>query len=184
MTTDSASSRRATNASACADAPSSHCASSITHNSGRSSAASDSRPSTARPTNNRSGRGALAQPERDFQRVALRSGKSLKAIAQRRAQLMQRRECQLHLRLHPRRTYDAHVRGRPDRIIEQRRLPDSCLTSYYEHTAAPSPCSLTQPIEDRAFSSPTAQGQLPGRWLTDRHKNAILKASFAPMCDS
>ncbi len=101
-------------------------------------------------------RGALAQPERDFQRAALRRRKSLTAIEQRRAQLMQRRECQLHLRLQPRRTYDEHVRGRSDRIVEQRRLPDSRLPPYYEHTAAPSPCSLTQPIEDRAFVSPTA----------------------------
>ena len=46
-------------------------------------------------------RRALAQPERGLQRVALRSGKALKAIEQRRAQLMQRRERQLHLRLHP-----------------------------------------------------------------------------------
>ena len=48
----SASRRRATNASARADARSSHCASSTTHSSGRSSAASDSRPRTASPTRN------------------------------------------------------------------------------------------------------------------------------------
>jgi len=54
-TTDTVASRRAANASACADAWSSHCASSTTHTSGRSPAASDSKLSTARPTRKRSG---------------------------------------------------------------------------------------------------------------------------------
>ena len=46
---------RATNASACAEARSSHCASSTTQTSGRSPATSASRPRTARPTAKRSG---------------------------------------------------------------------------------------------------------------------------------
>jgi hypothetical protein len=53
--TGSASSRRATNASACAEARSSQCASSTTHSSGRSPATSDRRLSTASPTRKRSG---------------------------------------------------------------------------------------------------------------------------------
>ena len=53
--TDSANSRRATNTSAWAEARSSHCASSTTHTSGCSSATSENRLSTARPTRNRSG---------------------------------------------------------------------------------------------------------------------------------
>ena len=53
--TDSANKRRATNTSACAEARSSHCASSTTHTSGCSSAASESKLRTANPTRNRSG---------------------------------------------------------------------------------------------------------------------------------
>jgi hypothetical protein len=121
-------------------------------------------------------RETLAQPECDFQRMALRSGKSLKAIAQRRAELMQCRECQLHLRLHARRTHHAHVRRRPDRIVQQRRLPNSCLTPQHEHIAASSPCSLTQPIEDRAFVSPTAQGRPRRNWLMNSHQRGHPKA--------
>jgi hypothetical protein len=60
---DSAPSRRATNASTSADARSSHCWSSTRHSSGRSSATPDSRPSTARPTRNRSGVGSALCPK-------------------------------------------------------------------------------------------------------------------------
>ena len=60
--TGSAASRRAANPSACAEARSSHCASSTTQISGRSPAASDSKPSTARPTKNRSGAGPALRP--------------------------------------------------------------------------------------------------------------------------
>ena len=55
--TGSAASRRAVNPSACADARSSHCSSSIKQISGRSPAIPHSRLSTARPTKNRSGGG-------------------------------------------------------------------------------------------------------------------------------
>ena len=56
---------RATNASACAEARSSHCASSTTQTSGRSPATSDSRLRTARPTAKRSG----ASPSRRLNAV-------------------------------------------------------------------------------------------------------------------
>ncbi len=67
----SASRRRATNASARADAWSSQWASSTIARSGRSSAASDSRPRTANPTSNGSGAGPVTQSERDGERVVL-----------------------------------------------------------------------------------------------------------------
>ena len=70
--TGSAASRRAANPSACAEARSSHCSSSIRQISGRSPATSDSRLSTASPTRNRSGGGPGGQAERGPQRVALR----------------------------------------------------------------------------------------------------------------
>ena len=55
--------RRATNASVCAEIGSSHCASSITHTNGRSSATSASRLSTASPTRNLSGGGPACMPK-------------------------------------------------------------------------------------------------------------------------
>jgi len=56
-------------------------------------------------------------------------------------------------------------------MIQQRRLPNPRLTPDYEHTAAPTTRSLTQPIQSYAFVSPTAKGQPPGSWLTDSHQN-------------
>ena len=68
----SASSRRATKESACAEARSSHCASSTRHTSGCSSAASASRVSVASATRNGSGAPPSLQAERDPQRLGLR----------------------------------------------------------------------------------------------------------------
>ena len=73
--TDSAFRRRATNATVCAEARSSHCMSSTTHTSGCSSATSDSSPSAARP---RASAQAVTgtQAKRHAERVALRIGKA------------------------------------------------------------------------------------------------------------
>jgi hypothetical protein len=60
--TDSARSRRATKASACAEARSNHCASSTRHTSGCSWATSDNSPSSARPTRKRSGATPPSRP--------------------------------------------------------------------------------------------------------------------------
>ena len=91
---------------------SSHCASSTRQSSGCSSAASDSRLSTASPTRKRSGRVAGAQAERGRERVALRAGQPLEAVEQRRAELMKPRERELHLGLDSRRADDAAARTR------------------------------------------------------------------------
>ena len=62
-TIESASKRRATNASTCAEERSSHCASSIRQRRGSSSAASERRLSSASPTRNRSGRAPALRPK-------------------------------------------------------------------------------------------------------------------------
>ena len=97
---DSAARRRATNASVCADARSSHCSSSIRQISGRSSATSDSRLSTRQPDQEPVHRWPGGDTERGPQRIALRHRNPLEMIQHRRAQLMQPGERQLHLRLH------------------------------------------------------------------------------------
>ena len=73
--------RRATNPSARADARSSHCASSTTHSSGRSSAASDSRPRAASPTRNGSGAGPALSPNATA--TALRCGSGRRPVSSR-----------------------------------------------------------------------------------------------------
>ena len=99
MATGSASSRRATKASVCAETRSSHCASSTTQTSGCSSSASASRLRTARPTRKRSGALPGAQTERDGQRVTLRAGKTIQMPHHRHTQLVQTGERQFHLGL-------------------------------------------------------------------------------------
>ena len=90
--------RRATNARACAEARSSHCWSSTTQISGRSPATSDSKPSTARATRNRSGAGPALMP--NAVRSASRCGTgSRPADLASAPQLVQPSERQLHLRL-------------------------------------------------------------------------------------
>ena len=111
--TRSASSRRATNASVCADTRSSHCASSTMHTSGCSSAASASRLRTASPTRKRSGGGPALQAERRAQRVALRARQTLEPAEHRRAQRVQAGERELHLGLDAGRPGDPASRPRP-----------------------------------------------------------------------
>ena len=61
-TTGSASSLRATKPNTCAEARSNHCASSMTHSSGRSCAASEKRLKVARATRKRSGAAPALTP--------------------------------------------------------------------------------------------------------------------------
>ncbi len=77
--TDSTSNRRPTNPSTCAEARSSHCASSTRHSSGRSPETSDSRLKTASPTRKRSGGATARIPNTVLQRLALRLGEMREA---------------------------------------------------------------------------------------------------------
>ena len=99
IATGSASSRRATNPSTCAEASSSHCRSSTTHSSGCVSATSASSVSAARPTRKRSGAAPAVRPNATSQRLLLRRGQHVEAVEQRPAELVQPRERQLHLGL-------------------------------------------------------------------------------------
>src|SRR5262249_54072116 len=67
-------------------------------------------------------RTSAAEPERDPQRVALRGRQPRQAIQQRRAQLVNAGERQLHLRFHPRGPGHPHVRRRPGRVLQHRGL--------------------------------------------------------------
>ena len=103
---------------------SSHCASSTTHSSGRSSAVSESRLSAARATRNRSGARAGAEPEHDLSASRCGAGSRSRPVEQRHTQLVQAGKRKLHLRLDAHRPNDRQVRGRFDQVLQQRRLPD------------------------------------------------------------
>ena len=101
IATGSASSRRATNASTCAEARSSHCASSTRQTQrpllGRLGQQAQHR--EARPGTGPGGSPSL-QAERHPQRVPLRCRQPLEPVEQRRAQVVQAGERELHLGLH------------------------------------------------------------------------------------
>ena len=118
---------------------------------------------------------AGAQPERRQKSVALRTGKVLKAIEQRRAQLMKRRERELHLRLNPDRTQNSQIRRRGDRVVEKRGFPDPGLAFQHQRPASSSPRPIEQPIEHHALVSPTAQHHHPGAESPPAMGRAILE---------
>ena len=97
--TDSAPRRRATKASACAEAASSHCASSTMQTSGRFFRDVRQQTQHRQADEEPIRRVAVAQTERSAKRTALRGGKALQAIQERCAQLLQPRVRELHLRL-------------------------------------------------------------------------------------
>ena len=101
IATDSASSRRATNPRTWREAPSSHWASSTKQSSGCSSATSASRLSAAERDQEAVGRVPGREPERDAQSALLGLRKRVEPAEQRRAELMQPGERQLHLGLDP-----------------------------------------------------------------------------------
>jgi hypothetical protein len=103
-----------------------------THRSGRSSATSDNKPSTARPRRKRFGTGPALTPN-VVASVAVRVGKPIEAVEHRSAQLMQRGKGQLHLRLDPDGADDPQVRRCVNRILEQRRLANPRLAAHHQH---------------------------------------------------
>ena len=156
-TTDSACKRRATNASTCAEDRSSHWASSIKHSRGRSSAVSENRLSTARPTRNRSGCAPGAQPKRRPERIALRRRQPPEAAQHRPAQLMQAGEGKLHLRLDPRRPGDLEALGALGRVTQQRCLSYPRFAAQHQHRALPRPCIREQPVEPGTLGTAACQ---------------------------
>ena len=122
-----------------------------------------------------------SQPERGRQRIALRAGKPIEPIQDRPTQLMQRRERELDLRLEPDRAQDPQIRCRPDRVLEQRRLPDPRLAGDHQRGTAPAPYRHQLPIQ-RCTLRPAPQqprgplGSGPHVPL-DRHREAAADVS-------
>lgn len=67
----------------------------------------------------------LAQPKSDPKRLALRPRQRIKLIENGSAQLVQRRERELHLRLDTADAHDSAVRGPLGQVLQQRRLAKS-----------------------------------------------------------
>ena len=96
----------------------------------------------------------------DIQRVSLRLRQRLELVEQRRAQLMDTGERQLHLRLRGGDPRHPKARGTTSGIPEQRRLSDACLTPDDEDGAFTLAHACQEPIEQFALADPVEQ---PGR---------------------
>jgi hypothetical protein len=127
--------RRPTKRRICADAASSHCASSITHSSGCCSATSASKVSVASATRKRVGGFARPQAEDRSQRIALRGRQLIEVIQHRRTELVQPAVGELHLRFDPDRGCDAPAVSPLDREAEERALADAGLAAEHDDSA-------------------------------------------------
>ena len=147
--TASACRRRIANANASAEARSSQCASSTRSRSGRSSAAAASRERVAAPI----AKGVVAcssdNPRAARSASRLPRLKPLEFSEDRSADLQQRRERQLSLRLHAAGAENAKPRCARSSVLQQRRLTDPRLTHQHKRAAHP----LTRSVEQRTDTS-------------------------------
>jgi hypothetical protein len=90
----------------------------------------------------------------DIQRVLLRLRERVELVEQRRAELMDPGERQLHLRLHARDLRDAESRRMTSGVPEQRRLSDARLASDDQHGALPLAPLCQEPVERLALAGP------------------------------
>ena len=155
----SASSRRATNASTCADARSSHCASSTRHTSGCYSAASASR---LEHRERRRGSGLARSPSLQYRtrsRSASRcgAGSALEPVEQRRAELVEPGERQLHLRLDADGPHDPAAADACSATCSSRAVLPTPASPRSTSTALWPVRAMRQPVERGALVAATAQ---------------------------
>ena len=151
ITTRSATSRRAANASALAEGRSSHWTSSTRQRTGDASAVAASNDSTPAEIPEPVAAGARRQAERRRQGVSLRLGQLGQPVDDRPQQGVQASEGKVVLDFDTGCPQDRHTLPAVGHVAEQRRLAHPSLTSHDERSAASSARSLEQLIEFRAF---------------------------------
>ncbi len=115
------------------------------------------------------GRGAGRQPQGDAEGRLLRGRQGVEPAEQRRAQLMEAGERQLHLRLdagHPR---DAEARRLPGAVVQQRGLAHPGLAPHDQHRAAVIASVLEQPIERPALGGTAQENRVAVRGHLSRN---------------
>ncbi len=102
-------------------------------------------------------RRARAHAERGPQRLQLRTRQHAQPVQQRRAQLMQPGERQLHLRLHARHPQHPAPGRLPGQVLQQRRLAHPRLAVHHQHPALTGTHRLDQPVQHAALGTPVRQ---------------------------
>ena len=100
---------------------------------------------------------AVREPERGPQRGGLRRGQAIDEAQRGAQQLLQRRERQLGLRLHPARAQHVHVARAGARVLEQDRLADAGLAAQRERSAPRVAGRVEQCADEGALSVPPEQ---------------------------
>jgi hypothetical protein len=82
---------------------------------------------------------------------------ALHKLKERGTQLLNRRERELHLRLHPEGSRDAKLAPMLDGVLEQRGLADARFAMHHQHAAAPGARAVKQSVERLALAFPAEQ---------------------------
>ena len=86
------------------------------------------------------------EAEDDVQRVVLGAGQGIEVAEQRRAELMQAGERELHLGLNADRSHSPEPGRVLVQVVQQRGLTDSRLAAQDQHPAPARPCVSQQPV--------------------------------------
>jgi hypothetical protein len=126
------------------------------------------------PDGERARRRSRDQPECDSERVALRVGKTVDELEDRRAELVQRRVVEIELPFDARSPDDVKVFGGLDGVLEQRRLANAGVSVHHEDGAVAAARGIQQPVEHRALALPAEQ---PPRACADDHLGSMPPGS-------
>ncbi|HMJ37474.1 MAG TPA: hypothetical protein VK501_26450 [Baekduia sp.] len=118
-------------------------------------------------------RRACAESEGDGERVALGLREALHELEEGRAQVLKRRERQLHLALDADGAGDAERRARLDRVLQQGRLADARLSVQHEDAAAAVARGPQKPVEHFALAVASHQ-------VLSRHAKRRRLCAHAP----
>ena len=104
---------------------------------------------------------ARTQPEGDAESITLRSGQPDTAIQHPAAELVQRREGQLHLRLDALSACHLEVLCGTGGVTQQLGLADTGLAAHHQRPAVPRPDVREQPVENHALLATAAEHHHP-----------------------
>ena len=93
-----------------------------------------------------------SETEGRAQRLRLVPGDLLEMVPQRPADLEQRRELELRLRLDAKRAHDRHPLGAVDRVVEERRLADAGLATDHQRSGSALAGPIEELVEPRALA--------------------------------
>ena len=175
--------RRATNPRICAEARSSHCASSTRQASGCCSATSANSVSVASPTRNRSGAALALRPNTVASASRCGAGSRSEVVQHGRAELVQAAVGQLHLRLHAGGPGDMPADDPAGQVPQQRALAHARLAPQDVTRLRPASASATSRSSashsPAASEEPSGAGGDPDSPAASLHRSTTVAAGIS-----